>query len=182
MAQQAAFSTAMCEQGMPVSATNRGWLAQILLAQRTGRTCLPVCLGLGKNIFQQVFAGTALPEGDDLRQELLSLREDEWQDINQLLVKYRAGECDGEVLLAAVVAAGCLGGDHLWRDIGLNSRAELRQLLNDNFPSLVDANRADMKWKKFFYKQLCEAEGGYVCRAPSCEVCSAYDDCFGPEN
>jgi NifQ. len=40
---------------------------------------------------------------------------------------------------------------------------------------------SDMKWKKFIYKQLCEAEGLYVCRAPSCEVCKDYDQCFGKE-
>ncbi len=38
-----------------------------------------------------------------------------------------------------------------------------------------------MKWKKFIYKQLCITEGIYTCRAPSCEVCADYADCFGPE-
>ncbi|MFM8444786.1 MAG: nitrogen fixation protein NifQ, partial [Methylococcus sp.] len=33
-------------------------------------------------------------------------------------------------------------------------------------------------WKKFLYKQLCEAEGIYVCRAPSCGECVDYADCF----
>ena len=83
--------------------------------------------------------------------------------------------------MSDIVAAGCLGGDHLWRDLGLQSRSELSQLMLQNFPTLAAANSGDMKWKKFFYKQLCEAGGGYVCRAPSCDQCSAYDDCFGPE-
>ena len=41
---------------------------------------------------------------------------------------------------------------------------------------------ADMKWKKFFYKQLCQTEGIHTCRAPSCEVCADYQACFGPED
>jgi len=28
-----------------------------------------------------------------------------------------------------------------------------------NFPPLAARNRKDMKWKRFLYKQLCEAEG-----------------------
>jgi nitrogen fixation protein NifQ len=51
----------------------------------------------------------------------------------------------------------------------------------DNFEPLALRNDKDMKWKKFLYKQLCEAEGIYVCRAPSCEVCVDYDNCFGNE-
>jgi nitrogen fixation protein NifQ len=38
-----------------------------------------------------------------------------------------------------------------------------------------------MKWKKFLYKQLCEEEGLYVCRAPSCQVCVDYERCYGSE-
>jgi nitrogen fixation protein NifQ len=50
-----------------------------------------------------------------------------------------------------------------------------------NFPSLAARNDKNMKWKKFFYKQLCDAEGIYVCRSPSCEVCVDYAQCFAPE-
>jgi nitrogen fixation protein NifQ len=42
-------------------------------------------------------------------------------------------------------------------------------------------NDRDMKWKRFFYKQLCNQEGVYTCRSPSCEVCADYVRCFGPE-
>jgi hypothetical protein len=38
-----------------------------------------------------------------------------------------------------------------------------------------------MKWKKFLYKQLCEAEGLYLCRAPSCSVCVDHPLCYGSE-
>ena len=83
--------------------------------------------------------------------------------------------------MAPIVAAACLGGDHLWRDLGLASRQQLRELLQHNFPQLAQRNVNDMRWKKFFYKQLCEQDGGYVCRSPSCEQCPTHHDCFGEE-
>lgn len=84
--------------------------------------------------------------------------------------------------MAEIIAAGCMGSDHLWQDLGLWNRAELSRLMEQNFPSLAQRNTGDMKWKRFLYKQLCEAEGIYSCRSPSCEVCVDYHACFGPEN
>ena len=84
--------------------------------------------------------------------------------------------------MAAIIAAGCMGSDHLWQDLGLRQRTELSLLMAHNFPALAEKNRQDMKWKRFLYKQLCETEGIYTCRSPSCEVCVDYHACFGPEN
>ena len=173
---------------------NLGWLEQIIRSQRQGNSCLPYCLGLRAEDYRKLVLSSAyhrlqrltlMPVKDqqaaDLRQELLDMREDEWMSLRELLLEHRAGVDDSEYLIADIVAAACMGGDHLWRDLGLASRTELSGLLTRNFPSLASANNRDMKWKKFFYKQLCEQGGGYVCRAPSCEQCSTYSDCFGPE-
>lgn len=84
--------------------------------------------------------------------------------------------------MAHVVAAGCMAADHLWQDLGLPTRGELTALMRRNFPTLAARNVKDMKWKRFLYKQLCEAEGIYTCRAPSCQVCTDYHACFGPED
>ena len=84
--------------------------------------------------------------------------------------------------ITSILVAGCLGEDHLWQDLGLWSRQELSALIAYNFPPLASANHRDMKWKKFLYKQLCEEEGIYVCRAPSCDVCVDYPRCFGSED
>lgn len=172
-------------------------LARLVAAQRTGHGCLPLHLGLEMNAFsamiQRYFPGTlfwlALHSGHDnalrrgtLRQQLLTMRSDEWRDIRDLLLSGRRGDDISEEWLAAIVAAGCLGGEHLWRDLGLASRAQLGELLRGNFPGVALRNDRDMKWKKFFYKQLCEQQGSYVCRSPSCEQCVAYDDCFGSEH
>lgn len=175
---------------------NQFWFRKILRSQRRGKTCLPDYLGLMPTEFHWMTAGkryrlydellhNAAAEQErqqnDVRQQLLEMRQDEWEELRNLMLSHRAGVDDSECALADVVAAGCLGGGHLWRDLGLASREELKELLQMNFPALVDANDRDMKWKRFFYKQLCELGGGYVCRAPSCDQCSAYSDCFGPE-
>ena len=179
---------------------NARLLSQLVHSQRQGKGCLPFCLGLMPLDFvwllhQYLGESPALellinPHSDmnqlgvekgSMRQELLQMRQDEWIEIRDLLLAARAGSSTFEVPLAGILAAACLGGDHLWRDLGLKSRMELSELMACHFPELAQRNSGDMKWKKFFYKQLCEQEGGYVCRAPSCDQCAAYDDCFGPE-
>lgn len=174
---------------------NRDWLEQILLSQRNGRSCLPFHLGLDEQTYaaliqasfpqlaRQYGSAPALAEEcNALRAELLELRRDEWQELRDLLLADRRGSDPDAAHIASIVAAACLGGDHLWRDLGLASREQLRELLEYNFPQLASRNVKNMRWKKFFYKQLCERDGGYVCRAPSCEHCPTYHDCFGEES
>ncbi len=173
---------------------NLDWLQRILTAQRAGRSCLPLHLGLDPQthaaLIQACFSERAgqylgappqARERDALRAELLELRRDEWRELRDLLLGGRAGRA-GEMAIAAVVAAACLGGDHRWRVLGRGSREQLRELLELNFPRLASRNLNNMRWKKFFYKQLCEQDGGYVCRSPSCERCPTYHDCFGEES
>lgn len=83
--------------------------------------------------------------------------------------------------MAEHVALACLGDQHLWQDLQFASRAELSALMRLWFPGLVAKNHGDMKWKKFLYKQLCEREELFICKAPSCAVCSDRPLCFGPE-
>jgi nitrogen fixation protein NifQ len=180
--------------------SNARLLRSILDSQRQGRSCLPFFLGMTPLdcicLLQQLAAPQPVPlawvdlteprnrhawKRGVLRQELLELRRDEWQELRELLLGGRRGLSTAEVYLADIIAAACLGGDHLWRDLGLATRQDLRELLMLNFPALAALNVRDMKWKKFFYKQLCEQEGGYVCRSPTCEACAVYADCFGPE-
>lgn len=173
---------------------NVGWLEQILLSQRDGHSCLPLHLGLDAQthaaLIQASFPDLASQYGSAparaeechaLRAELLELRRDEWQELRDLLLGNRRGIDAHEPALASIVAAACLGGGHLWHDLGLTSRDQLRELLEYNFPQLAGRNVKNMRWKKFFYKQLCEQDGGYVCRSPNCEDCPTYHDCFGEE-
>ena len=71
--------------------------------------------------------------------------------------------------------------NHLWQDMGLPNRALLSRLMAHNFPALAARNVGDMKWKKFFYRQLCEQANVPICKSPNCADCVDYRVCFGHE-
>ncbi|WP_317933267.1 nitrogen fixation protein NifQ [Halioxenophilus sp. WMMB6] len=190
---QPAPSAAPAIADRSLSAINGRLFRFIYQAQRNGLSCLPYFLGVSDESRVDVarFLVASNPEleidfsmqpWEDVRQSLLDMRQDEWQEVRDLIAANANSEHPSSLWLADIVAAGCLGGNHLWRDLGLPNRQMLSELLTANFGPLAELNVKDMKWKKFFYKQLCEMEGGYVCRAPTCEQCTAYEDCFGPED
>lgn len=108
-------------------------------------------------------------------------RHDEYADVRELLLDGAVERGADVVRLAECVARACLGNDHLWHDLGLPARAVLSDLLREHFPLLAGRNTGNMRWKKFFYNQLCEQVGIRACRAPSCGVCAHFGDCFGSE-
>lgn len=110
------------------------------------------------------------------------VRIDEFDDLLALLLDHAARRDAPTDLLARRVARACLGENHLWQDLGLPHRGALNDLLRHHFPALHAKNTGDMKWKKFFYRQLCERAEVRACRAPSCGECSDYARCFGPED
>lgn len=61
--------------------------------------------------------------------------------------------------LAERLALGCLGPEHLWRNLDLPSRDHLSTLFERHFPRLKAENHKDMRWKKFLYRRLCGWEG-----------------------
>lgn len=161
------------------------WLAQIIASWQAGEGVLPHALGLSdvqfKRLLAQRFCGYRLSAAAPSGKILDFSRMLEKQDLEQLLRQFAAAANEETEWLIAILVAACLGSDHLWQDLGLWSRSDLSSLLQHNFPQLAARNQRDMKWKKFLYKQLCEAEGLYLCRAPSCEVCQDYSKCFGDE-
>lgn len=111
-------------------------------------------------------------------------RADEAVDLVALLLEHAdpaAGTPGDLEAVAERVAMACLGDNHLWQDLQLASRAELSALMRRWFPALVAKNAGDMKWKKFFYRQLCERADILICKSPSCGVCTDHALCFGPE-
>lgn len=167
------------------SLPNDEWLAKMLASWRCGRGILPSGIGLEPDIFRYMlirhFSGFELPDDGGKHLDIDPARQQEQDEINQLLLLHRAGNDISEDWIATIVAAACMGNDHLWQDMGLWSRRELSALMQSNFPSLYEKNTGNMKWKRFLYKQLCVQEGIYTCRSPSCEVCADYEECFGPE-
>ncbi len=164
---------------------NSQWLSSMIASWCVGSGSLPDYLGLEpihfKKLLKMHYSQAGIPH-----QAISNIKPDfarmlEKDDLIRLLRQYARAECPESEWIIAIIVAGCLGSDHLWQDLGLWSRTQLSEMMHYNFPELAGKNNKDMKWKKFIYKQLCEAEGLYLCRAPSCEVCSDYQNCFGPE-
>lgn len=163
---------------------NHDALAKMYASWSLGEGALPDWLGLTPEAFRTMM-GYHFPglRFDDARcgSPLPAARGDEIADLATLVRGALAGADVSEGWIADILIAGCLASDHLWQDLGLWSRTDLSALMRRNFPQLAARNVKDMKWKKFLYKQLCDAEGIYTCRAPSCEQCADYAACFGPE-
>lgn len=115
-------------------------------------------------------------------EDCVQLRADEFDDLVKLLLDHRSDAGEQAEWLAYAIASGCMGGNHLYQDMGLPDRQALSDLLNRHFTTLFVKNVGNMKWKKFFYKHLCDRAEIKACSAPSCSVCNDFDACFGPED
>ncbi len=152
----------------------------------SGRSALPRYLGLDKNTFVQMLSSMKfITEENNLetkqatiRSELITLRVDEYQELQQLLVQNADKSLPFATEMATVISGGCMGSQHLWHDLGLPERPMLSELFSDYFPDLYALNVNNMRWKRFLYRQLCENGGDYICRSPSCETCTSYNECF----
>lgn len=105
----------------------------------------------------------------------------EFDDLLALLREHRRDDSEETEWLAHAVVSACAGGDHLWEDMGMPNRDALSQLIKRHFPTLYFKNTGNLRWKKFFYKLLCDRARVPLCKAPSCGVCCDYLQCFGPE-
>ena len=162
----------------PATLALAGVIAESLRTRRQ-----PLIRGLSETCFQEMlnefFSGLAYSNGHSVTP---SSGFDEFDEIVELLLEHRAGSSEQETWLAYAIASAAMGENHLWQDMGLPSRKVLSQLMQAHFPSLAAKNSADMKWKKFFYRQLCERAGVPICKAPRCADCCDYRACFGPES
>ena len=105
----------------------------------------------------------------------------EFDDLVGLLMAHSAVDAPDSKWIAHAVATASMADNHLWQDLGLPSRVELNALMQTRFTALKAKNAGDMKWKKFFYRQLCEQAEVLICKSPSCAECCDYSVCFGPE-
>ena len=160
-------------------------LACMLASQSASEGDMPHGLGLAARDYDKMMAAhfpvVQLPRSRMPGNAKFIAREDEFDELLTLISSHGIDGSAETSRMATLTAVGCMGGNHLWQDMGLWSRKDLSFLIQANFPELKVKNDKDMKWKKFFYKQLCMAEGIYVCRSPSCEVCPDYNDCFTVE-
>ena len=132
------------------------------------------------------FPGSPLAAGDGQSvaatgEVCTALAAEEFDDLLNLLREHRRDDSEKTAWLAHALVSACAGENHLWEDMGLPNRETLSQLIKYYFPVLYFKNTGNLRWKKFFYQQLCERAEVRLCKAPSCGVCSDYVQCFGPE-
>jgi nitrogen fixation protein NifQ len=158
--------------------------------QATGKGIIqPPNLGMGLPInkfielLETFFPGSSQEIcGESFREayaERVSPLASEFDDIVELLLEHRSDDAECNVWVAHAVASGCMGSDHLYHDMGLPDRRTLSSLLECYFTTLFQKNTGNMKWKKFFYKQLCERAEVIMCPARNCQSCIDYQNCFG---
>lgn len=132
-------------------------------------------------LLEQEFPAARI-KGDDL--PLGSKRDDndEVAMVRDLLLAQRSTEGDTGRWLAAMIARRVMEPNHLWADLGLRDRCELSRVLKRHFAPLARRNVNNMRWKRFFYRTLCEDEGLILCTTPVCTECKDFDHCFGDES
>ncbi|WP_315781765.1 MULTISPECIES: nitrogen fixation protein NifQ [unclassified Bradyrhizobium] len=108
--------------------------------------------------------------------------DDEIVMVRDLLVAQRSTDGDVSRWLAAMVARRAMEPNHLWEDLGLRERSELSRLLLRHFGPLASRNTRNMRWKRFFYRMLCEDDGFVMCTTPVCTQCNDFALCFGEES
>ncbi len=184
------YQRIMAYAGDPSDALTRAFAGAIGLACEGGALPAGPIMGLSRQRFgallERHFPGAwqalfAQAGRVDDAEDCEGLRAEEFGDVLNLLLEHRREDSDQSYWLACAIATGCMGNNHLWQDMGLAGRQDLSDLLRRHFPSLFAKNSANMKWKKFFYKQLCERAQVNMCKAPSCRVCNDYANCFGSE-
>lgn len=83
--------------------------------------------------------------------------------------------------LAKALAARAAHPGHLWVAMGLFERPQLTAAIRRHLPTLAAANHQGMRWKRYLFKEVCNRNGGMLCKSPNCGVCSDYALCFAPE-
>jgi nitrogen fixation protein NifQ len=155
-----------------------GVISQALAAHRR-----PLIRGMTERSFQALmrscFPGHDLRNG--WRPSMPTSDADEFDDLLNLLLEHRAYPGEASTWLSCAIASASMYENHLWQDMGLPNRPLLSQLLRENYPALAARNTGDMKWKKFFYRQLCERAGVLICKSPNCRDCCDYSLCFSTE-
>lgn len=102
--------------------------------------------------------------------------------IRDLLLANRSTKGDTGRWLAAMIARRAVEPNHLWEDLGLRNRTELTRMLERHFFPLASRNTRNMRWKRFFYRVLCEDDGLVLCTTPVCTQCTDFNLCFGDES
>jgi nitrogen fixation protein NifQ len=125
---------------------------------------------------------SARPDLANWCRPLAPAEDDETAMVRDLLLAQRSSAGEVGQWLAAMVARRSMEPNHLWEDLGLRDRTELSRLLSRHFSPLAARNTRNMRWKRFFYRMLCEDDGFVMCTTPVCTQCNDFQLCFGDES
>lgn len=95
------------------------------------------------------------------------------EKIEKLLNKYASNE-ESQKFLSNHIAQKSILMNHLYEDLGLDSRDEMNKLMGQNFNSLAQIKPPSIRWKKFLFDMIGEV-------APACRYCYDQTNCFGCE-
>lgn len=161
------------------------WLRRLLHLYAHGEGCYPLLMGLSEPLWITLNTRMDKPAQTapsdvigrrTLMSALIATREEERMQLADWLACYVSPDAEP---MHHIIASVSLAFNHLWQDLGLSSREELRELMTDCFPQLVEMNSNNMRWKKFFYRQRClHSDGELICRSPSCDACCERQVCF----
>ena len=160
--------------------------AGVISAIGCGKIVVPR-MGLNTNDFSRLldsFFSSAKPNLLSVpKVACVALPREDFNDLLHLLLEYRRDDSTETVWVAHALCSGCMGNDHLYSDMQLPDRQVLSDLIAHYFPALFQKNAgARMRWKKFFYKQLCARAEVQLCPAPGCQSCVDRPVCFMPES
>lgn len=155
-------------------------MAQVVRAAHRGD--LPLfasTLGLNADEFQELLREDVQVLSPNLPSDLLSAwLPAHFMPLVSLLWSYRVTDDPLARWLSHTIAAACYGRQHLWQDLGFNSRDDISNLIGQWFPRLFNLNTQNLKWKRFLFEQLGKRQGKPRLKPPSCEDCDSYRLCF----
>ncbi|MEL6196675.1 MAG: nitrogen fixation protein NifQ, partial [Pseudomonadota bacterium] len=140
----------------------------------------PDLLGLSAGAYADLAHSVLTPLQPDL--DVVPAPQAPEQEAVATLIAWRGGAATPLARhLAQILARRAMEPNHLWEDLGLPARPHLTALIARHFPRLIALNAANMRWKKFFYRQICADSAFSLCLAPSCDACDERADCFAPD-
>lgn len=150
-----------------------------------GRAIRGICLssaatlGLSADEFHELLHEDVQYLSPRLPPELLGTwLPEQFMPLVSLLWSYRATDDPLARWLSHAIAAACYGRQHLWQDLGFNSRDDVSRLIGQWFPRLFNLNTQNLKWKRFLFEQLGRKQGKPGLRPPFCHGCDSYRLCF----
>jgi nitrogen fixation protein NifQ len=158
----------------------------LTLATQENKT-FAATLGLKTSDIDKIFA-IYFPNFDpDVARENIDGNSSEARDINQdvlnILLSHIARDQSGQrahisEMLCRIIAARAAEPGHLWVAMGFLERPQLTSAICRHLPTLALANDKGMRWKRYLFKQVCDMNGGVMCKSPNCGDCSDYHLCF----